>query len=86
MPAWELYDAQPEAYRNEVLPPEIRARVSVEAGQTMGWERYVGLDGVAVGIPRFGESAPGKVVAEKLGLTADAVAAAARLALERSRK
>ncbi|MBA7654737.1 Transketolase [subsurface metagenome] len=70
MPSWELFDAQPEEYRHTVLPPDIRARVSIEAATPMGWERYVGLDGVAIGIPRFGASAPGNVVYEKLGLTA----------------
>ena len=77
MPSWELFDSQPEDYRNSVLPPEVTARVSIEAGQTIGWERYIGLKGKAVGISRFGASAPGKVVAEKLGLTADNVAAEA---------
>ena len=69
MPSWELFDAQPAGYRTEVLPPEIRVRISVEAGTPLGWERYVGLDGVAIGIPRFGASAPGSTVYEELGLT-----------------
>ncbi|MDR9459354.1 MAG: transketolase, partial [Dehalococcoidia bacterium] len=56
-------------YRKEVLPPKIRARISIEAGTPLGWERYVGLDGVAIGIPRFGASAPGNIVYDKLGLT-----------------
>jgi len=70
LPSWELFDAQPEEYRHTVLPPDIRARVSIEAASPLGWERYVGLDGMAIGIPRFGASAPGNVVYEKLGLTA----------------
>ena len=70
MPSWELFDAQPEEYRNTVLPPKIRARISIEAGTPLGWERYVGLDGIAIGLSRFGASAPGKVIYEKLGLTA----------------
>ena len=69
MPSWELFDAQPEEYRRSVLPPDLRARVSIEAGWPGGWERYVGLDGVAIGIPRFGASAPAAVLYEKLGLT-----------------
>ncbi len=69
MPSWELFDAQPPDYRNRVLPPEIRARISIEAGTPLGWERYVGLDGVTIGISRFGASAPGKIIYEKLGLT-----------------
>ena len=74
LPSWELFDAQPLEYRSEVLPPKIRARVSIEAGTTLGWERYVGLDGVAIGLERFGASAPAKVIYEKLGLTAEHVA------------
>jgi transketolase len=69
LPSWELFDAQPDDYRKEVLPPEIRARISIEAGNPLGWERYVGLDGVTIGIPRFGASAPGNIVYNKLGLT-----------------
>ena len=69
MPSWELFDAQPDDYRKEVLPPKNRARISIEAGTPLGWERYVGLDGVAIGIPRFGASAPGNIVYDKLGLT-----------------
>ncbi len=56
-------------YRNEVLPPNIRARISIEAASPVGWERYVGLDGGTISLPRFGASAPGKVLYEKLGLT-----------------
>ncbi|MBU2609240.1 MAG: transketolase [Chloroflexi bacterium] len=69
LPSWELFDAQPVEYRHSVLPPNIRARVSIEAATPLGWERYVGLDGVAIGVPRFGASAPQKVVYEQLGLT-----------------
>ena len=70
MPSWELFDAQPEEYRISVLPPSVRVRVSIEAATPLGWERYVGLDGVAIGIPRFGASAPAGVLYEQLGLTA----------------
>jgi transketolase len=73
LPSWELFDAQPSDYRNEVLPPGIRARISIEAATPLGWERYVGLDGIAIGLSRFGVSAPGKVIYEKLGLTAQRV-------------
>ena len=69
LPSWELFDAQPEAYRNKVLPPTITARISIEAGVQLGWERYVGSGGIVIGIPRFGISAPGNIVYEKLGLT-----------------
>jgi transketolase len=78
LPSWELFAAQPEAYRESVLPKRVRARVSVEAGVTEGWRQFVGLDGLSVGIDRFGASAPYQVVYEKLGVTAEAVAQAAR--------
>ncbi|MFC1930865.1 transketolase [Chloroflexota bacterium] len=73
LPSWELFDAQPASYRNRILPPGIK-RVSIEAGSPLGWERYVGLDGVAIGISRFGASAPAQVVYEHLGLTAQHMA------------
>lgn len=72
-PSWELFDKQPEEYRNEILPPQIRARISIEAAATTGWERYIGLDGIAIGINRFGASAPGEVLYEKFGITAERV-------------
>ena len=69
LPSWELFDAQPQAYRDAVLPPSVLARVAVEAGVPQGWERYVGPFGAVVGIEnRFGASAPVKVVMEKLRL------------------
>ena len=70
MPSWELFDAQDDDYRDAVLPVTLPS-VSVEAGITMGWERWVDT---AVGIDRFGASAPGPLVLEKLGITAEAVA------------
>jgi transketolase len=69
LPSWELFDAQSKAYRDEVLPPGIGKRVSVEAAAVVGWEHYIGLDGVAIGMDRFGASAPGKVNMEKFGFT-----------------
>jgi transketolase len=77
MPSWELFDAQPAGYRESVLPAAIRARVSVEAGAKQGWERYVGRDGIAIGMDRFGASAPYEEIYQKLGITAEAMAAAA---------
>jgi transketolase len=77
LPSWELFDGQPLEYRDSVLPPSTRARVSIEAGTPLGWEHHVGLDGTAVGIPRFGASAPGNIIYDKLGLTAQRVADAA---------
>jgi len=78
MPSWELFDAQPDEYRSSVLPNDIRARVSVEAGTTFGWERYVGIDGESVGVDRFGASAPANVLYEKFGLTPERVVEAAK--------
>ena len=73
LPSWELFDAQPAEYRNQILPPEIRARISIEAGTPLGWERYIGLDGLAMGVSCFGSSAPAGTIYERLGLTAKAV-------------
>jgi transketolase len=83
MPCWEVFAEQPESYRDAVLPPDVRARVSVEAGITFGWERWVGEHGSSVGVDRFGASAPYERIYEELGLTAEAVASAAARLLER---
>jgi len=78
MPSWELFAAQDAAYRDEVLPPGIAARVAVEAAASLGWHRWVGRDGEVVAIDRFGASAPGDEVLRYLGITAESVAQAAR--------
>ena len=78
MPSWEVFDVQTKEYRDSVLPPSLRARVSVEAGTTMGWERYVGLDGASVGMSGYGASAPAGVLYEKFDITAERVADEAR--------
>ncbi len=78
MPCWEAFEAQPQSYRDEVLPPAIESRVSIEAGVTFGWRTWVGDRGAAIGIDRFGASAPGDVILERLGLTAENVARAVR--------
>jgi transketolase len=83
LPSWELFDAQPLKYRESVLPSSVRARVAVEAGITMGWERYVGLDGAAIGMNRFGASAPAETLYKKFGITAERVAEAARKLVHR---
>jgi transketolase len=77
MPSWELFDAQPKEYRDSVLPPSVTARVSVEAGRTIGWERYVGTDGIAIGVDTFGASAPYQRIYQEYGLTTERVAEAA---------
>ncbi|MEO8849569.1 MAG: transketolase C-terminal domain-containing protein, partial [Casimicrobiaceae bacterium] len=78
MPSFELFAAQPKAYRDSVLPPTLRARLAVEAGATQGWYRYVGDQGDVLGIDRFGASAPGDVVMREYGFTVDNVCARAR--------
>jgi transketolase len=83
LPSWERFDREPQAWRDAVLPPHIRVRVAVEAGARLGWEHYVGLEGAVIGLDRFGASAPYTVIYEKLGITAEEVAAAARRLLRR---
>jgi transketolase len=73
MPSWEIFGNQEALYQEQVLPDSVKARVGIEAGVPMGWERYVGNKGRVIGIQRFGASAPGAVVLEKLGFTPEAV-------------
>ena len=77
MPSWELFAAQDAAYQESVLPKSITARVSIEAGVTLGWERYLGFEGKAIGINRYGASAPYKLIYQNLGVTAEAMVEAA---------
>ncbi len=83
LPSWELFDSQPQAWRDRVLPPVLRARVAIEAGISLGWEHYVGLEGKIIGIDHFGASAPYKEIYSHFGLTAEAAAAAVRHLLGR---
>ena len=83
MPSWELFEAQPAAYRDAVLPPGVQARVSVEAGSPFGWERYVGPAGAIIGVRGFGASAPGPVVMAEYGFTMEHVVATAKAVLAR---
>ncbi|GAB4551791.1 MAG: transketolase [Anaerolineae bacterium] len=78
MPCWELFDAQDQAYRDSVLLPQVTARVAIEAGVALGWHKYVGSGGKIIALDRFGASAPYEVIYRELGLTAEAVIAAAR--------
>ena len=78
MPCWELFEEQTEEYRESVLPSDIKARVSIEAGTTMGWARWVGDSGLAIGIDHFGASAPGNVLARQFGFTPEKVADSVR--------
>ncbi len=72
-PSWELFEAQDEAYREAVLPKRIRKRLAVEAGASLGWERYVGFEGAVISMERFGASAPAKILFEKFGFTVENV-------------
>jgi len=77
MPSWELFSAQSAAYRESVLPAKIRKRVSIEAGASLGWHRWVGDEGTIIAVDRYGASAPGAEIFQHYGLTAENVAAAA---------
>src|SRR5690606_14479217 len=78
MPCWSLFDGQPPEYRDAVLPPDVPARLAVEAGSPQGWHRYVGDHGDVLGVDRFGASAPGGEMLERYGFTVDNACARAR--------
>jgi len=78
MPSWEIFEEQPQDYRDSVLPPEIAARVSIEAASTFGWAKFTGPKGATLGMRSFGLSAPMKVVAEHFGFEPGHVVEAAR--------
>jgi transketolase len=84
MPCMELFEAQDQQYRDEVLPSAVRARLAVEPGASISWGKWVGLDGDVLGLDRFGASAPGTTVLEKLGFTDENIVARAKALLERS--
>ena len=84
MPSWELFERQDEAYRDSVLLPDVTARVSVEAGSVIGWDRYVGGNGARIGMHSFGASAPIKDLLKKFGFAAENVLSAAREQIERA--
>ncbi len=77
MPSMNLFEEQDESYRDSVLPKSIRARVTIEAGTTFGWDRWAGSDGITIGLERFGASAPGEEVMQRLGFRVESVTAAA---------
>ncbi len=85
MPCWDLFQAQPQSYKDMVLPPGVKARVSVEAGSPLGWERYVGLEGAIIGLNRFGASAPGEIVMRELGFTPEHIVKVAKSVLAGNR-
>jgi transketolase len=81
MPCWSLFDAQDAAYRADLLPPGL-LKISIEAGTTLGWERYVGPDGLSIGLDRFGASGPAEDLFKRFGFTAEAIAPQAIAALQ----
>jgi transketolase len=83
MPSWELFDAQPQDYRDQVLPPDVPARLAVELGVSQGWCRYVGAHGDMLGVDRFGASAPAEILLREYGFTVDNVVARAKAVLAR---
>ena len=85
MPSWELFDDQDRDYRNSVLPPRVKARVSVEEASDFGWTKYTGTEGQNIGIETFGASAPIKQLLKKFGFTADHIVAAAKSQIARNR-
>ncbi len=86
MPSWDLFEAQTQSYRDEVLPPGVHARLAVEMGAVQGWQRYVGDRGEVLGVERFGASAPGGVLLREFGFTADNVVARAERLLDTQRR
>jgi transketolase len=85
MPSWELFERQPQTYRDTVLPPSVRARLSIEAAAPFGWERYVGFEGAIIGVADFGASAPGSVVMREFGFTPEHVVETAKKLLGMNR-
>jgi transketolase len=84
MPSWELFEQQDSSYRDSVLPPAVTARVSVEMGSIIGWDRYIGAGGVAIGMNTFGASAPIKDLLTEFGFTAANVLSKAKLQIAKS--
>ena len=86
MPSWELFDDQDAAYRDSVIPPAVKARVSVELASVFGWAKYVGLDGHSIGMRSFGASAPLKDLQREFGFSVERVVEAAKEQLSRAKK
>lgn len=82
MPSWELFERQSQSYREAVLPPSVRVRVSIEAASPFGWERYVGSEGAIIGTAQFGASAPGPVVMRQFGFTPEHIVETAKALLQ----
>ena len=86
MPSWDLFEHQPEEYRHSIIPPEVKARVTIEQGSTFGWERYAGHTGAIIGMSTFGASAPLKALLTKFGFTPEKVVEAAKAQIELAKK
>ena len=84
LPCWEAFERQDQEYRDEVLPPQITARVAIEEAAPMGWEKYVGTEGAIMGMTTFGQSAPFKDVETEFGFTVENVTRVARQVAERA--
>jgi transketolase len=85
MPCWELFDRQDQKYKDSVIPPDVKARVGIEAGIEQGWHKYLGDNGIFIGMSSFGASAPAKTCFEKFGITTENVVAAAKKSIEKSK-
>ena len=77
MPSWDIFEHQPQSYREEVLPPRVKARIAIEQGSVLGWDRYVGPEGCVIGMKTFGASAPLKELQRKFGFEPERIVAAA---------
>jgi transketolase len=84
MPCWELFEKQSQEYKDSVIPPQVKARVGIEAGVEQGWSKWLGEKGIFIGISTFGSSAPAKVCFEKYGITAENIAKAAKKSITNS--
>jgi transketolase len=78
MPSWDIFEHQPQSYRESVLPPKVTARLAVEQGSVLGWERYIGSAGQVIGMKTFGASAPLKELQRKFGFEPERIVAAAK--------
>ena len=83
MPCWELFEKQSKEYKDSVIPPSVKARVGIEAGVELGWSKWLGDNGIFIGMSSFGASAPAKVCFEKFGITVDNVVKAAKKTIEK---
>ena len=84
MPSWDIFDHQPQAYRDSVLPPNVKARIAVEQASTFGWDRYVGSEGQVIGMKTFGASAPLTELQKKFGFDPDNVVVVAKGLLQKA--